>query len=211
MAGLAEAAAFYGLLIIGAILVIVGGLLALAWWKRWPIAAGIACGLWLVTGLLLQPWSAFHPAEFADDPDEIYWLIRWRAASVIWAVILLAGIACWSIIVRRGNSAQLGLLDHWTRMEASKIEDGTWTLRVPHQRHGVWSVWLSRSDVLHPRFTRARFVLGDEQTILISADQVRAALREWLSDPAGRSLRPVKIDTERSTVDGFAVEIEPEV
>jgi len=93
-------------------------------------------------------------------------------------------------------------------METSKIEDGTWTLRVTHHRGTVWSAWLSRAAVLHSEFRRARFVLGDEQTILISAEHLRAALREWLSDAAGRSLRAVKIDTERSTVDGFAVEIE---
>src|SRR5262245_30262642 len=101
MAGLAEAAAFYGLLIIAGVLIAVSGLLALAWWKRWPVAAGIACMLCLLVGLLLQPWSAFHSPELPYDPDEIYWLIRWRTASVIWALILLAGIACWSMIVRR--------------------------------------------------------------------------------------------------------------
>lgn len=67
---------------------------------------------------------------------------------------------------------------------------------------------MSRADILHPRFARARFVLGDKQTILISADQLRAALRDWLSDPSCRALRPVKIVVERSTVDGFLVQIE---
>ena len=101
MAGLAEAAIFYALLIVTVILLAVAGLLGLAWWKRWPVAAVIACVLCLVAGFLLQPWSAFHPPEFPDDPDEIYWLTRWRVASVIWAVIFLAGIACLRMIVRR--------------------------------------------------------------------------------------------------------------
>ena len=61
---------------------------------------------------------------------------------------------------------------------------------------------------LHLRFTRARFVIGDEQTILISAEELSAALRDWLADAGGHSMRPMKIDRERSTVDGFAVQIE---
>jgi len=65
-----------------------------------------------------------------------------------------------------------------------------------------------RSSVTDSRFQRARFVLGDEQTITISAEYLRAALGAWLADTEGRSIRPVKIDTERSTVDGFSVEIQ---
>ncbi len=93
-------------------------------------------------------------------------------------------------------------------MKASKIDDGTWTLRVTHQRDGVWSVWLTRSAVTDPRFARARFVFADGQTIFISAAQLQAALCEWLSDSKGFSMRPVKINLEKSTVDGFAVDIE---
>jgi hypothetical protein len=93
-------------------------------------------------------------------------------------------------------------------MEILSIEDGTWTLRVPHHRGSVWTAWIVRSSVSHPRFQRARFVLGDEQTILISAEQLRTALRDWLVDPNGRNILPVKIDVERSTVDGTPVEMD---
>jgi hypothetical protein len=89
-----------------------------------------------------------------------------------------------------------------------KIKDGTWTLNLRHHRTGVWTAWIPRSSVLDPRFQRARFTLAGEQTVLISAVQLRAALRDWLSDPNGRSIRPVKIDVERSTVDGIPVEID---
>ena len=93
-------------------------------------------------------------------------------------------------------------------METLSLEDGTWTIRVPHHHGSVWTAWISRSSVSHPRFQRARFVLGDEQTILISAEQLRAALSAWLAEAGGRSVRPVKIDTDKSTLDGFSVEIE---
>jgi hypothetical protein len=101
MAGLAEAAALYGLLIVAAALLLVGGLLALAWRKHWPVVAGMACGLCLLIVLLFQPWSAFHSPQFPDDPDEIYWLIRYRIAAVVWGLMLLIGLTGWGLIVRR--------------------------------------------------------------------------------------------------------------
>ncbi len=100
MAGLAEAAFFYGLLIIAAVLLLVGGLLAFAWWKRSTIAAAIACTLVLLVGLLLQPWAAFSPPT-STDPDEAYWLVRVRVASVVWAVFFIAGAACLTTVIRR--------------------------------------------------------------------------------------------------------------
>jgi heme/copper-type cytochrome/quinol oxidase subunit 2 len=100
MAGLAEAAFCYGLLIIAAILLLVGGLLAFAWWKGSAIAATIACILVLLVGLLLQPWSAFAPPTTAD-PDEAYWLVRFRVASVVWAFFFVAGVACLTTVIRR--------------------------------------------------------------------------------------------------------------
>ena len=51
-------------------------------------------------------------------------------------------------------------------LATSPTTDGTWTLRVTFQRDGG--------------------ALGDEQTIVISADQLRAALKDWLADPGWR-------------------------
>jgi hypothetical protein len=100
MAGLAEAAMFYGLLIIGGVLLLVGGLLAFAWWKCSPIAATIALVLVIFVGLLLQPWRAFAPPT-TTDPDEAYWLVRLRIASAVWTVFLIAGVACLVTGLRR--------------------------------------------------------------------------------------------------------------
>ena len=92
-------------------------------------------------------------------------------------------------------------------MANSPIAEGTWTLHIRNQRDGVWSAWLRRSSIIDPRFQRARFTLAGGEVILISADQLRAALRDWLADPLG-DIRPVKIDVKRSTVNGIPVEIE---
>ena len=92
-------------------------------------------------------------------------------------------------------------------MEDAAIEDGTWTLRVARQRQGIWTAWMTRPAVLYPRFQQARLILADGRVLLISADQLRAALRRWLDDPAGHAHHPVKIDPEKGTVDGSPVEI----
>jgi hypothetical protein len=100
MAGLAEAAFLYGLLMVGTVLLMVGGLLAFAWWKRSTIAATLACILVFLVGLLFQPWSAFSPRASAD-PDEAYWLVRLRVATVIWALLFVAGPVCLTTVIRR--------------------------------------------------------------------------------------------------------------
>jgi hypothetical protein len=66
---------------------------------------------------------------------------------------------------------------------------------------------VERRSIMHPRFRRARFVLGDGPAMTISAEDLRAALRGWLEDPNGRSICPVKIDTEKRSVNGVPVEM----
>ncbi len=100
MAGLAEAAVFYGLLIVGGILLVAAGLLALAWWKQSAMTATIAFVLVILDGLLLQPWSAFAPS-ISDDPDEASWLVRLRIASVIWGLFVVIAASCLAMIIRR--------------------------------------------------------------------------------------------------------------
>lgn len=92
-----------------------------------------------------------------------------------------------------------------------EIEDGTWTLRLTHQRQGIWTAWITRPAVLHSRFQRARLVLAEERVLLVSAERLRAALRSWLDDPTGHTHYPAKIDPEKGTVDGFSVEMAYEV
>jgi len=99
MAGLAEAAFFFELLIIGGIVLIAAGLLALSLWKRSLVAVVIACVLILVAGILLQPWAVFSPPT-TDDPDEADWLVRFRIASVIWALFVGASAACLARVLR---------------------------------------------------------------------------------------------------------------
>lgn len=93
-----------------------------------------------------------------------------------------------------------------------EIVDGTWTLNIKHQRHGVWLAWCTRSSILHPQIKRARFVLAEMRSILVSAEQLRVALQGWLlSDPNGRNIRQVRIDIEKGTIDGSNVEIRADV
>jgi hypothetical protein len=100
MAGLAEAAFLYALLITSAVLLATGALLAFAWWKCSPLAAAIGCFLLLIVGLVLQPWAAFAPAT-STDPDATYWLARFRFAAVVWALLFTASAACLTRVMRR--------------------------------------------------------------------------------------------------------------
>ena len=100
MAGLAEAAYLYALLIAAAGLAVVAFFLAFAWWRRSTVASTIACLLCLLVGWFLQPWSVFAPPS-SNDSDEAYWLVRWRVASGAWACFCVASLACWRITVRR--------------------------------------------------------------------------------------------------------------
>lgn len=116
------------------------------------------------------------------------------------------------MLIALGSPCLSSIVTHHTHMSAScEIVDGTWTLNVRHKRRGVWLTWLTRSSILHPRFKRARFVLAEERSILICAEQLRGALRRWLSDPKGRSIRQVRIDIEKGTVDGSTVKIDNDV
>ena len=101
MTGLAEAAMLNGLLLVAAVLALVAGLLGLAWRKQWWLAAAVGWVLCLIAGLLLQPWSAFRGPEFPNDPDEIYWLIRWRLASGVWAAVFAAAVYSLIAVIRR--------------------------------------------------------------------------------------------------------------
>jgi Na+/melibiose symporter-like transporter len=103
MAGLAEAAEFYGLVIFTGALLIAAGILALAWWKRWWFAALIGCIICLFTGWLTQPWNAINP-PITNDPDESYWLFRWRIFAFFWAALCVVGVACFCTSIRDSKS-----------------------------------------------------------------------------------------------------------
>lgn len=90
---------FYGLLIVGGVLLVGVGLLALSWWKRSLLSVVIACILVLVSGFLLRPWDAFS-SPTTNDPDEAHWLIRFRFASGIWMLFVVASAACFTRVIR---------------------------------------------------------------------------------------------------------------
>ena len=96
-------------------------------------------------------------------------------------------------------------------MADDEYKNGTWTLRVKHQRKGVWTAWLDREACLNPRFQLARFDLANDRFLLVSAEQLRAAIRRWLDDPDASTIQPTKIDPLNKTVDGVPVEMSYEV
>ena len=106
MAGFAEAAEFYGLLFVAGVLLVIAGLLALAWWKQSMIAAMLALGLLILPGLIMQPWTAFD-SPTSDDPDEAYWLVQLRVASMIWGIFVAAAAGCMATVIRRKRGQRL--------------------------------------------------------------------------------------------------------
>jgi tryptophan-rich sensory protein len=98
-AGLAEAAELFGLLIVGGILLVAAGCVALSWWKHSLVAVIIAFVLGAATGALTQPWTVIAPPP-SEDPDAAYWLVRERFVSVVWAVLVIAAVVCLVRVIR---------------------------------------------------------------------------------------------------------------
>jgi hypothetical protein len=103
MAGFAEAAEFYALVIFSGALLLGAVLVALAWSKRWILAAIPACMICVATGFLVQPWQALA-GPLTNDPDEADWIFRWRVFGFFWTALCLAGIACVLILIRHFKS-----------------------------------------------------------------------------------------------------------
>ena len=59
MAGMAEAAVFFQLLIAGGVLLVAAGFFALFWWKRIKRFATLFWILVVIAGVFLEPWSVF--------------------------------------------------------------------------------------------------------------------------------------------------------
>src|SRR3954466_13588437 len=87
MAGLAEAAFARGLLLQWLLLIPAFVLVIVGLWRRSLIMAALACAGCILVAVLFYPWAAFRPAEFPNDSDEIYWLIRYRIAAIAWLVV----------------------------------------------------------------------------------------------------------------------------
>ena len=87
------------LVIIAGLLTVLLSLVALCLWKRWALAGMFACVLCVVVGLLLQPWSAIGGPS-SSDPDEVYWLDRYRIASLVWLLCFVGCAWCLLIVIR---------------------------------------------------------------------------------------------------------------
>ena len=120
----------------------------------------------------------------------------------------------WIVLMPLLMLAPLLLWNRWGGRSPtrSNVEDGTWTLNLPHHcyREGVWTVLLARESIVNPRFQQARFVLAEGPSVLIPGADLRRALADWLTDPNAGPLRPLKIDFEHNTVNGVPVEMSSE-
>jgi len=90
-------------------------------------------------------------------------------------------------------------------MNTEEVIDGTWTLRVPDCEDGVWRVELDRLWIINQKFRRARFDLVGGPTVLVSAQDLDAAID--FSMPPAKMRCPVQIDPERKTINGFSVDL----
>jgi hypothetical protein len=94
MAGPAEAAEFFSLMIGWAALILIGVATAIGFWKLSWIWAGIAVVLAALTTILFLPWQAFAPLTVADlqDSDVQSWVQSWRYFAVAWMIVGMAAV-----------------------------------------------------------------------------------------------------------------------
>src|SRR5690242_3622028 len=108
MAGPAEAAEFYALMIGWAALAIIGVVTAIGFWKPFWTPACIAAGLTILTTLLFLPWQAFAAltAKELEDPDVQAWVDSWRQFGVAWIIAVVAVVTCLATVkIRRTRRA----------------------------------------------------------------------------------------------------------
>src|SRR5437764_1718594 len=112
-------------------------------WRLAPLGA-MATGA--MTVLFLFQGDLFRPSEWFKDkvPLPLLILFSFAISSGMGLVLALAVVGYY-----RQKSG------------VSKIEDGTWTLKVPRRRGSVLSIFLERSSIVHPRFRRARLIIKD--------------------------------------------------
>ncbi len=93
-------------------------------------------------------------------------------------------------------------------MAEQEIEDGTWTQRVNWHKDGVWRIVIFKSCVTDSRFRRARFVLADDPTVLVSADDLRRVVEQKLQKlRPGGSACPLSIDPVANTINKQNVDL----
>lgn len=89
----------FGEVIVVGILFIVAGLIALSWWRRSLVAVVAALILVLANGAFFQPWTVIAPSP-SNDPYNAFWISRLRVISVIWALLVVAAVACLVRVIR---------------------------------------------------------------------------------------------------------------
>ena len=88
-------------------------------------------------------------------------------------------------------------------MSIFKTQDGTWTRRVVVRKKGTWRTSVLRPWIVDERFQQARFILVGGPIVLVSAGDLRRALDA--STAPGRLICSVRIDPEKSTINGHPV------
>ncbi len=109
LAGIAEQAYAFELLIGFIALVLVGIAVCIAFWRQSWVAAIVATVLVGLVTLLFMPWWAFMQlsAEDAQDPDVVEWTGNYRVFGVAWIVAVLAAVASLVVVkMRRSRRAE---------------------------------------------------------------------------------------------------------
>jgi hypothetical protein len=91
MAGLAEAAELYSLMIGYAGLLLLGLMAAAGLFTRSRVASGITLALAFLLTLMFTPWEAFKPLE-SGDPDVHDWVAAWRSFGWWWGFTVAASM-----------------------------------------------------------------------------------------------------------------------
>jgi hypothetical protein len=93
-------------------------------------------------------------------------------------------------------------------MKDAEIQDGTWTHRAMSRKAGVWSALIFEPWVTDTRFRRARFILDGGATVLVSAEDLRRVVAG--TNRRGKLVIPLRIDKQKSTINGQTVELHEE-
>ena len=92
MAGFAEGAVFFGIMVVFAFSLLQGFLALICLATRWFPVGVLSLFVTLVLATCLQPWDAFTPVE-SDDPDFLHLISLERVAVVMWLVAATGTIA----------------------------------------------------------------------------------------------------------------------
>jgi hypothetical protein len=90
-----------------------------------------------------------------------------------------------------------------------EMQDGTWTLRVHRNKKGKWWAIIVEQWITDNRFRRARFVLDNGPTVLVSAHELQRVVATI--QVRGEHAIPLQIDPKSGTISHQKVAMEFEV